>query len=632
MTGAEAAGNKYHVHVFPTDAAGGADAECGGGITGGHFNPTFTNGSVTKEVGDLSGKHGLLTPSNSTGVYADASLPLTGDMSIVGRSIVIHKNDGSRWVCANIGTAGIGKKITFPTKAGYPSGSIELFQATPASKTTVTVSMTGAEVAGNKYHVHVNPTATGSGADAECGGGITGGHFNPTFTNGSVTKEVGDLSGKHGLLTPSNSKAFYTDATLPLSGDTSVLGRSIVIHKNDASRWVCADVGGTRKSLVAVAPTDLNTTCATASVECTAACAAAAPCAATPEANCVGYAPCAVLQAPTTPTAPTAPTAAPADLATTCTTASAACMAACAPAITCTDPAVAAQFASICSGYLACAVLQGGGTPTTPTTPTNTAASGLSGTHVFTAEETLEGASLFSMKFGAVQVLSSACIAAEMQKLGSKLSAAASALNPTQDDMDKLAAASKSGACEYRVFFMPVSAMLTVFETNEANKDVKISFVATMTIGGYTPCTVTATVKVHFCRTIEKLTGVTPGSCQVTGVRNGDGTAPAACPGARRALAAAGIEEAHELTARPKRKARRLAGSGVQIEYKLTLLKAKDVARAQLVYEELKEFEEVGRKKETRDTCERKRPDMRMSVRDIVLVWCTCVVYLCVVF
>ena len=127
------------------------DAECGAGITGGHFNPTFADGAVTKEVGDLSGSHGSLTPATSKAFYTDKDLPLSGLLSVVGRSIVIHKNSGARWVCADIGTAGIGKFVTFPVKAGYPSGSIELFQPTPASKTTVTVSMTGAEAAGNKY-------------------------------------------------------------------------------------------------------------------------------------------------------------------------------------------------------------------------------------------------------------------------------------------------------------------------------------------------------------------------------------------------------------------------------------------------------------------------------------------------
>jgi Cu/Zn superoxide dismutase len=245
MTGLEVAGNKYHVHVFPTAAAGGADdAGCGGGITGGHFNPTLTDGSVTKEVGDLSGKHGLMTPTNEKDTFSDPDLPLSGDMSVVGRSIVIHKADGTRWVCANIGKAGMGFTVTFPVKAGYPSGTMQLFQASESSKTTVSVSMTGAEAAGNKYHVHVLPTAAAGGADdAGCGKGVTGGHFNPTFTDGTVTKEVGDLSGKHGPLTPTTSKAFYTDATLPLLGSMSVVGRSIVIHKNNGDRWVCANIG-----------------------------------------------------------------------------------------------------------------------------------------------------------------------------------------------------------------------------------------------------------------------------------------------------------------------------------------------------------------------------------------------------
>ena len=61
-----------------------------------------------------------------------------GNTWIVGRSIVIHKADGTRWACANIGDAGFGATVTFPpegtvdgvvTPAGLPSGSIKFFQA-----------------------------------------------------------------------------------------------------------------------------------------------------------------------------------------------------------------------------------------------------------------------------------------------------------------------------------------------------------------------------------------------------------------------------------------------------------------------------------------------------------------------
>ena len=43
-----AAGNKWHVHRFPTDAAGGTDdAGCGAAVTAGHYNPTFKSNYAT---------------------------------------------------------------------------------------------------------------------------------------------------------------------------------------------------------------------------------------------------------------------------------------------------------------------------------------------------------------------------------------------------------------------------------------------------------------------------------------------------------------------------------------------------------------------------------------------------------
>ena len=54
------------MHAFPTSEEGGVDGECGGSITGGHFNPTFKTAPFTPgdqstyEVGDLGGKHGNL--------------------------------------------------------------------------------------------------------------------------------------------------------------------------------------------------------------------------------------------------------------------------------------------------------------------------------------------------------------------------------------------------------------------------------------------------------------------------------------------------------------------------------------------------------------------------------------------
>ena len=170
-------------------------------------------------------------------------------MWAAGRSIVIHKDDGSRWSCANLGEAGVGVDVAL---GGEASGAVELFQ--PASgyrshdhalatgsayATAVTLTAVagggGTALAGNKWHVHDFPVP----ASGSCAADATGGHYDPMQS----VPEYGDLSAKHGLLTGTESKHFV-DATLPLHGAYSVLGRSIVIHEAAApyARWACATI------------------------------------------------------------------------------------------------------------------------------------------------------------------------------------------------------------------------------------------------------------------------------------------------------------------------------------------------------------------------------------------------------
>ena len=156
-------------------------------MTGGHFNPTFQdvdNPTVgqqgTYEIGDLGGKHGrlgiaattdqrpALTDTTASIIYSSAA-GSKGSMWIVGRSIVIHKANGARWACANIGSPGIGTTVIFPSATGQPSGSVELFQPSLFWDTAMAVNLVGLE-GGNKWHVHVYPVP-GSG---DCGG--TGGY------------------------------------------------------------------------------------------------------------------------------------------------------------------------------------------------------------------------------------------------------------------------------------------------------------------------------------------------------------------------------------------------------------------------------------------------------------------------
>lgn len=125
ITGLKGNNKLYHVHVRPVPKY---DAEkvkynstaiaqiCADPATGGHLNPHHITEKLPPksapldkyEVGDLSGKHGPMVQvgpaqeDHYAGSFTDDKLPMSGDNNIIGRSIVIHKNDGKRWVCANI--------------------------------------------------------------------------------------------------------------------------------------------------------------------------------------------------------------------------------------------------------------------------------------------------------------------------------------------------------------------------------------------------------------------------------------------------------------------------------------------------------------------------------------------------
>lgn len=114
----------FHVHVKPVPAfeadkvrnnATAIAQLCADPSTGGHLNPHHITEKLPPksapldkyEIGDLSGKHGALVEvaghkDHYVGTFNDNKLPLMGPNGIIGRSLVIHQNDGKRWVCANI--------------------------------------------------------------------------------------------------------------------------------------------------------------------------------------------------------------------------------------------------------------------------------------------------------------------------------------------------------------------------------------------------------------------------------------------------------------------------------------------------------------------------------------------------
>ena len=175
-------GRYYYIHQFPIAQKQTKNDDLCGQV-GDRYNPfnidssqnlTTTTTTTTMiqdtndqyEVGDLSGKHGTLSQIQDIQTYfnshIDFNLPLFGVHSVVGRSIVIHKSDGQRWICANIAYPGqtIIAKATFY----YPIvGSIIFRQQIdePLTETTVLGELFYAD--GNQnitrnhpWRIHVN--------------------------------------------------------------------------------------------------------------------------------------------------------------------------------------------------------------------------------------------------------------------------------------------------------------------------------------------------------------------------------------------------------------------------------------------------------------------------------------------
>ena len=113
---ATAPGCAFHVHESAV-----VDESCES--TGGHYSPD----GYQSDVWDLSTKLGNLQTARVEQVGRTVSdLPVFGPDSVVGKSIVIHKPNGDRWVCATIEPGG-------RTPSGRPSSTQDSgASATPA--------------------------------------------------------------------------------------------------------------------------------------------------------------------------------------------------------------------------------------------------------------------------------------------------------------------------------------------------------------------------------------------------------------------------------------------------------------------------------------------------------------------
>lgn len=249
----------WHVHQYPFTAA--LISPCSSASVGGHYDPLGAStrpnyrincnpSNVTGcEIGDLSGKFGSLNETLLPLVLSDGTLSLYGRHSIVGRSVVIHLQNGSRFVCANVlGDADETRVIAssyVPVRGSSIVGNIFMFQYSFNSTTVFADLFSGNSTQDHNWHVHQNPV---SPVDITCQS--TGGHYNPRNVNTTSVNysllcnasvplqcEVGDLSSKgSGISFNSNyqGRLQYTDIDLPIAPDEdgySITNRSIVIHE-----------------------------------------------------------------------------------------------------------------------------------------------------------------------------------------------------------------------------------------------------------------------------------------------------------------------------------------------------------------------------------------------------------------
>lgn len=221
------------------------------------------------KIGDLAMKSGqklsiiadLKTPPSRV-FYTDILLPLQGAHSVIGRSIVIMddqapKQRGNRLACATIFRnhelmASVREWKTSVGVKSNVSGSITFNQETMFDPTEVKINLHGLNGLANNYHLH--EIWVPRDRLFPCSFDSVNAYFNPLELDNSVgvlpgagskdQYEVGDLSGKYGPLTgKTHEKKDILDTSLTLHGLNSIVGRSLVINKQERNfQWTCGTI------------------------------------------------------------------------------------------------------------------------------------------------------------------------------------------------------------------------------------------------------------------------------------------------------------------------------------------------------------------------------------------------------
>jgi len=118
--------------------------------------------------------------------------------------------------------------VLYPTKGNNVSGTVTFTQTENGIK--VVADLQG--LTKGKHGFHIHECGDCSSAD----GSSAGGHFNPEMeSHGAPTdsiRHVGDLGNIEADST-GNASLEFIDTMIALDGEHSIIGRSVIIHKNE---------------------------------------------------------------------------------------------------------------------------------------------------------------------------------------------------------------------------------------------------------------------------------------------------------------------------------------------------------------------------------------------------------------
>jgi len=118
--------------------------------------------------------------------------------------------------------------ILYPTAGNNVSGTVTFYQSESGIK--IVVDLHGLTKGKHGFHIHECGDCTASD------GTSAGGHFNPEGKNHGaptdMTRHTGDL-GNIEADGEGNAHLEYFDSMISFEGEHSIIGRSVIIHKNE---------------------------------------------------------------------------------------------------------------------------------------------------------------------------------------------------------------------------------------------------------------------------------------------------------------------------------------------------------------------------------------------------------------